>query len=240
MMYKTELHCHSKESSVCGKATIQDTIDQYVENGYTTLVLTNHYNKASEFEARVNKHVPFVDYFLEAYRIGKEYAKGKINLLLGCELRFILGDDPNDYLLYGVDEDFMMGHPYLPYMNIADVHKLCKENGILVIQAHPFRFDQKLLNPQNIDGVEVFNGSLEGANHNDFTTMWANYYPQYIKTCGTDHHALTEETKTAILTEKPITTEKELVDVLYNGNYTMWMSQTAIDQVPPPHVYGDK
>ena len=45
MQYLTELHAHTNGVSSCAHHTPEEVVDLYVANGYTTLVLTNHYTE---------------------------------------------------------------------------------------------------------------------------------------------------------------------------------------------------
>lgn len=51
MKYKTELHCHTSEISACSRETGAEVAAKYIAHGYTTLVVTNHFEKWS-FEHR--------------------------------------------------------------------------------------------------------------------------------------------------------------------------------------------
>lgn len=41
-MYKTELHVHTCPASKCAHTEPEEMIEQYIENGYSTVVITNH------------------------------------------------------------------------------------------------------------------------------------------------------------------------------------------------------
>ena len=45
MKYKYDLHIHTKEVSPCGRLSIEEIIDKYIEEGYSGLVLTDHFRK---------------------------------------------------------------------------------------------------------------------------------------------------------------------------------------------------
>lgn len=60
-----------------------------------------------------------------------------LSVFLGMELR--TEESSNDYLLFGVTEEFVYDNPRLYEWKMADVCKLTKEYGILIFQAHPYR-----------------------------------------------------------------------------------------------------
>ena len=45
MSFKTELHCHTSDFSSCAHINGADTAEKYVNAGYRTLVITNHFVK---------------------------------------------------------------------------------------------------------------------------------------------------------------------------------------------------
>ena len=76
-------------------------------------------------------------------------------MLLGAELRFHGSD--NDYLLFGLTEDFLYRHRKIMEMDPASFHELAQKEGILFVQAHPFRNGLKIVDPKHLDGIETYN-----------------------------------------------------------------------------------
>jgi hypothetical protein len=146
----------------------------------------------------------------------KEAAGDRLHIILGCELRS--NTDENDYQLYGVTEEFLRANPDIMNMPIKDLGPLCHENGILLIQAHPFRNGMRIKKPDLLDGVEVVNGNLGAQSRNDIAYLWAQRYGLKM-TAGSDFHGEKHETNTGIWTDHPITTREELMEVLNSGNY---------------------
>ena len=222
MQYKTELHAHSSEVSPCAVSTATQVVDRYVKEGYTTLVLTNHYcdyvidNAGETWEEKI-------EHYLSAYRLMKKYADGRINILLGCELRFT--ENYNDYLIFGLDEDFLINHPDLHKMTLKSFSELAHENGMLVVQAHPFRNRMTVMNPKFLDGVEVYNAHVGHDSRNDLALMHAKKYG-LIPTAGTDLHHHENEVA-GILSDAPIETMEQLVALLRSRAYTLICQGTA-------------
>ena len=152
-MFKTELHCHSKDVSACARVDVETIVKKYTEGGYTSLVLTNHLSTYTYDHVHASDWNDFIDKFVYGYKKLKEYAEGKLNILLGMELRF--RNSPNDYLVLGPDEKFLRENPMILDMNVWEFHKLCQEHGYLLIQAHPFRNGMTVNAPWDIDGVSV-------------------------------------------------------------------------------------
>ncbi|MBQ2734552.1 MAG: hypothetical protein IJF33_01835 [Clostridia bacterium] len=223
MQYKTELHAHTREVSPCADLTAPEVAERFLAAGYTSLVVTNHYcdyvvdNAGESWEEKM-------DYYLLPYRKMQEYAKGRLNVLLGLELRFL--ENFNDYLVYGVDEQFLHDYPDLHKMSLKTFAPFAKEHGLLVIQAHPFRNRMTVMNPKLLDGVEVFNGHKGHDSRNPVADMWAKRYG-LLRASGSDFHHPDSEESGGILTEQPITSVSQLVETLRTGNCILHCSGTA-------------
>jgi len=217
-MFKTELHCHSKDVSACARVDVDTIVKRYTEGGYTSLVLTNHLGDFTYNHLQATSWDNLVDSFVGGYKKLKDAAEGKLNIMLGMELRF--KGSSNDYLVFGPDEKFLREHPFIYDMKVWDFHKLCQENGYLLIQAHPFRNGMTVNAPWDIDGVEIFNGHKGHDSRNDIAKMWADKF-KLIKTSGTDFHYADVPTNAGIMTEREITSMAQLVEVIKGGSYTL-------------------
>jgi hypothetical protein len=217
-MFKTELHCHSLEISECARVNSSDIVKKYVAGGYTTLVLANHFSSGTMRYNKAENWVDFVEKFVGAYEKLKQEAQGKINILLGAELRF--NQNSNDYLLYGITKNFLLEHPEIFELNPDKLSPILRENGILFVQAHPFRNGMTVVRPNLLDGVEVFNGHMGHDSRNEIADAWADKY-KLIKTSGTDFHYNDVPTNAGILTGNEITSMEQLVDILKSGKYEL-------------------
>ncbi len=217
-MFKTELHCHSKDISLCARVDVDTIIDKFTKGGYSTLVLTNHFGNFSYDYLHATDWNNFIDIFVGGYNKLKEAAEGKLNILLGMELRF--RNSNNDYLVFGITEEFLRSHEFIYDMGVDKFHKLCQENGYLLIQAHPFRNWMSITPPQDIDGVEVFNGHMGHDSRNDIADMWADKF-NLIKTSGTDFHYADVPTNAGIMTANEIKDIDTLVSILKSGKYEL-------------------
>lgn len=217
MQYKTELHTHTLLVSPCADTPLEDVVERYADAGYTTVFITDHYcdyviDPAGETWEQKMEH------YLSGYRAMKEMARGKFNVVLGCELRFF--ENFNDYLVFGMDEEFLLTHPELHKMTLKDFSAFAKENGLLLVQAHPFRTKMTVVKPQLLDGVEVFNGHRGHESKNYLANELANRYG-LIKTSGSDFHHPNSVVSGGIMTDEPITTAQQLIEILRSGNYTL-------------------
>lgn len=217
-MFKTELHCHSDDISMCARVSVNDIIEKFHGAGYSSLVLTNHFNKDTMNAHSPNDWCGFIDKYVAAYEKLKKAAEGKLNIILGMELRF--NANINDYLVFGITEKFLKKNEGMFDMSLKDFRRIANENGCLVVQAHPFRFGMTVTDPANLDGVEVRNGHMGHNSNNDIAKAWAEKY-SLIQTSGTDFHYKDVPANSGIMTDEEIVSSEQLVSILKSGNYTL-------------------
>lgn len=218
--YKTELHAHTAETSNCGKASASDLIEAYVKEGYTTVVITDHLSTHTYFkyDYKKMKWDEKVDVLLKGYNAALKASDGRINVILGMELRFDTNTEENDYLVYGITEKFLRKHKDLLDMNIKSFSKLAHKNDLLVFQAHPFRTNMKVTNPEYLDGVEIHNGCVRHNSRNEIAEHWATLNKLKMSS-GSDYHQIGDEAQGGIITDFEIKTTEDLLNTLNNGNY---------------------
>ena len=224
MSDKTELHCHTAEVSDCATASAEWVVNKYIETGYDTLFITNHMSrhtfgigKQQKYHGGENWNEK-MDFYFEGFRLVTEIAKDKnLNILLGVELNS--NTDGNDYLIYGLDEEFYRSFPDILDAPLKDVIGKVHKAGGLFFQPHPFRNSIKIKKPAMLDGIEAFNGHIGHDSRNDIANMWADKYG-LMKLSGSDMHHEKHTPNGGILTDMPITSEKQLVEILKSGSYT--------------------
>lgn len=218
--YKTELHCHTSEVSLCAGENAEDTIEKYLRYGYSTIVLTNHLSLTSfREELREASWKEKIDFFICGYEKMKKAAAGRMNILLGAEIRF--PKNSNDYLLYGIYEDFLYNNENFVASSVEDFYPNHVYPDRLLIQAHPLRPYMTVMPTWFIDGYEVYNGHPDQSSHNDAAKLLAAHYPNKHKTSGTDHHDSDHFPAGGILTENEIRCSDELLSVIRSGDYTL-------------------
>lgn len=221
-IFKTELHCHSTEVSACSKITATQLRDRYISAGYTTVVLTNHFAVFTYNHLKCADWQEFVDKYMYGYKLLKSVSEGQLEILLAIEIR--PQDSPNDYLMYGVTEGFLRENEFLYNKSVEKLSRLARENGILFIQAHPFRDYMQMTSTELIDGIEVFNGNHGGHygtdSRNDIAEAYADKY-EFIKTSGTDLHYPNDKILGGIATNEKIRSIPQLIEILKSGNYKL-------------------
>ena len=216
-----ELHAHTKEVSGCGRVAVNDVIDRYHNAGYDGIVISNHLSIYSlGYEKAEKSWDEFVDSYLAPVKEGREYAKKYgMKVFFGCELRFSC-DKYNDFLLYGMTEEFLRNNPGIIDMSIAQFAPIAKENGILIYQAHPFRDWIQVIPTEYLFGIEVNNGHPRHESRNDFARLWADTHGLSMIS-GSDFHEEGDEAHGGIITFRDVAEEKELCKVLRNGEYKL-------------------
>lgn len=216
--FKTELHCHTAESSlICGKVPAQDMVKMYVDGGYSTLVVTDHFG-AKHLKGQGNDYE--ILKFLEGYETAKAFSN-QLNIILGMELN--LTANANDYLVYGITEAFIRENPEMYKMDLADFCELAHKNGLLVYQAHPFRNGLTIMRPGICDGIEAFNSHPRHDSRNDIAMAWAKKYDLKMIS-GSDAHRPQDVAISGIRTKEVIRTSAQLMEVLRTCDYEMIMT----------------
>ena len=112
--------------------------------------------------------------WLKGFRTAKEEGdKIGFVVLPGAEVRF--NGYPNDYLIYGLQEDFFYTVPRLN--ELRDIHELLAllPPDVCVVRAHPFRDEMVVNTPNGLFGLEVYNGGTEKF-RNEIARQFACHY----------------------------------------------------------------
>ena len=232
MKFKTELHCHTGDVSNCGQENAEYIVSRYIEAGYTSLVVANHMSYYTFVGSR-NKYPAFlektgkvdswqskVDFFMMGYENLLKAANGKLNIILGMEFRDFNPKVENDYLVFGVTEEWLRASEKITQMHIKEMSEYVHESGMLIYQAHPFRNSMSIIKPEYLDGIEVFNGHIFHNSRNQVASLWADIHG-LKRTSGTDFHEKRHICCGGILTDTPIETTEQLLDTLKNESYEL-------------------
>ncbi|MBO5109332.1 MAG: hypothetical protein J6D21_01315 [Clostridia bacterium] len=216
MEHKIELHCHCREVSHCADADTALVAKKYLEAGYSTIVLTNHFNWDTMRGWGDETYEAFVTRYVQAAEKLRECLGDKITVLLGMEIRF--SSNWNDYLVYGMTPEFLHAHPDMLDMDLGSFRQLVNENGMLLFQAHPFRFGMTTTNPNYLDGIESHNGHPHHNSNNDIAEAWATKY-NLLRSAGSDYHHERDVPTSGVISSHPITTQEELLSLLRSGDF---------------------
>ena len=222
--YRYQLHCHTKPCSACASMTPSELIDGLVAGGYNGCVITNHFYKGNSGIDRKLSWNEFVAQYEKDYCECKKLAKNHdLDIIFGIEEHLF---DGLEILCYGITPQFLYDNPQLQLDHSVETwYKVLNQYGALCIQAHPFRDRAYITNPrllplEFIDGIEVFNYFNQPQN-NVLAEEFAKKHPDLILTSGADAHSGDSMCKAGIETQTRITDEKQLVNILKTGNYTL-------------------
>ena len=213
-----ETHAHTSEVSPCAYLTAEETVSKYIVEDYNGLVVTNHLSANTFMKMPYASWREKTEYFLKGYRNAKHYAQDIINIFLGVEISF--PGDPNDYLVYGMDEDFLLNQSTILELGLNRFKITAEENNLLIFQAHPFRCGMRIAECKHLDGIEVYNGNSSHNSNNDIADYWAETN-NLRKLSGSDFHCYFGMQPGGILLKEKIKTNAELVEVLRKGEYTL-------------------
>lgn len=221
--YKTELHLHTSPASRCSEISPQLAVELYAGLGYHSIVVCNHFFAGMPFRDSKRK---CIDTYLADYNLALEAEKKYgINVILGCEMRFT--ENANDYLLFGIDREFLDFVYECFDMGIEEFSKQFRNEERLLIQAHPFRDGMTKVAPEYLDGMETFNMH---PNHNSRVALASKYAKMHnlIPTAGTDFHHLGHEGMAALLTKRELKTSHDIVEVLKSRDYIFEIGGCAL------------
>lgn len=214
-MYRYELHCHTGGVSRCASIDPKTLIKRYADAGYDGVVLTDHYSPMTFLGSHFLTPQKEIDRYLSSYRTLKNYCGDGFTVLLGLELRPY--GTVNDYLVYGVEEDWLRAQGNLLLWNEKTMSRRLHRQGSLLYQAHPYRPFIRRTDPALLDGIEVFNGHTD-EQRNRRALNWAKKTNKPMIS-GSDTHKESDRLCGGICTERKITSNADLVSVLRAQNY---------------------
>lgn len=213
-MFKTELHLHTPAVSPCCDTPAEEIAERYLAAGYHTVVVTDHFTPA--VAQREGAWSDTVEWFLSGFQRLKGILEGKITVLFGFELRF--DGYANDYLVYGPDDAFLRGARDLPRLSRRAGCELIHEAGGMIFAAHPFRDRMTVLDPEGLDGIEVFNAHNGHDSRNALAYAFAKHHG-LPGIAGSDFHHKWNAPSAGIMTPEPIENSRDLLAVLRSGAY---------------------
>lgn len=215
-----EVHFHTAETSPCGQVPAAEGVRLYHEQGYSGIVTTDHLIDLVEGCPGEVSWETAAERFLAGYRAARQAGEALgIAVYLGAEIRFP-DDHDNDYLVYGLTEEFLREHEWIYEMDLKAFYSLARENGLAVVQAHPFRSWCRPADPAYLDGAEIYNGNPRHDSNNGKAEAWAEKNGLW-PTVGSDFHNLEDLALTAVAFEKMPQSTAEIAAALQAGKCRM-------------------
>lgn len=193
--FKYETHSHTKEGSACAVWSAKESVNEHKKAGYTGLIITNHFFYGN---TSVDRSLPWADW-VRRFCSGYNYAKDEgdkigLQVFFGWEA----GYNGTEFLIYGLDEDWLLSHPEIKDATVAEQYKLVHDSNGLVVHAHPFREESYIpeirLYPKLVDAVEGYN-----ATHNSKFSKFHNdplFNTRAIKFAKENHLPITSGSDT--------------------------------------------
>ena len=209
-----DLHAHSSGISKCCRIPAEEVLRVAQEHGIDGIVLTNHYVKTY---VRDGDYAAFAKRYVTEYRYAKELGDAcGLRVLFGIELT-VAWDPKVHVLIYGVEESFLERYPTLFDLSQQELYELVKANGGVVVQAHPYRGGNRLLDTAYLDGIEISCHPLyEGTYLQELTAVAKTH--GLLLTCGGDFHADTHRPHCGMYLPDSIQTGVELGAYLASAN----------------------
>lgn len=222
MSYRYETHMHTAECSRCARATAEEQVRFYLDQGFDGVCVTDHFlggNTTVPPELGWRKKI---EMFCRGYELAAEAGeKLGLKVFFGWEY----ADKGSDFLTYGLDKAWLLEQEGMLQMSITNYLDYVRREGAWVVHAHPFREDFYIpciqLMPRQVDAVEILNANRKDF-ENERATEYARNYGLPVS-AGSDNHAAGKQKRLCgIETEKPITDGGDFVRVLKSGAYRIF------------------
>ena len=224
--YKYQLHTHTKPCSACSQLSPAELCKDLHDHGYQGTVLTNHfYHGNSGIDRGSNTSwTTFVDAYANDYQQCLEEAKKyDLDILFGIEEVVAPG---LEILCYGLTPKTLYDNPHLRDCSLEVFAKTMRENGVILIQAHPFREvfyipEPRVLPLEHIDGIEIYNRGNGTADMDKKAAIFSMEHPHLIPTSAGDAHRLGEIAYGGIEVTARLRNEQALAKCLQSRNYRL-------------------
>jgi len=157
--YLYETHLHTVFSSACGRSKGSEYIGLYQDLGYSGIIVTDHFYNGHTAVPRRLPWKEWVKQFCRGYEEARNEGERRgFDVFFGWEETF---DECDDYLVYGLDRDWLLEHPEARKWTRGEQYRAVREAGGCVVQAHPFRqhywIKRVVLSGGCVDAVEAAN-----------------------------------------------------------------------------------
>lgn len=225
MKSKIEMHSHIMGQSSDSHVSAKEYVDLLLEKGYSGIVTTDHY-MANELHKSWKSGITDLNRaWLTGYRAVTEAATGTgLQVYLGMEYNLEYVNGYIDILLYGLSEELVESGLIRPYMSLPELCSFCKENDILMIQAHPERYGHHRLPVEAVDGYEIKNTKIREKYDDGYNLKIQEFVkdkPHLICTGGSDSHYAADVGKGGISSDAPILSMEDLLKALRSHHYSV-------------------
>ena len=161
-----------------------------------------------------------MDHYLSGYHASKKRGdEVGLDVLLGAEFRFPEND--NDYLVYGIDEQWLRSNPYACCMSAQEFYDKF-HNEVLIIHAHPFREGSAPVQETAIHGAEIINNNPRHENNNDQALAMCRRHPEYFRLAGSDTHRDGDEARAGVILPERVKDSRAYKHMIETLQFQPW------------------
>ena len=190
---RLDMHTHTAGVSFCSEVSPRDYVQAYKQAGVSAVVLTNHYSRMYMYRYG-DTFAKQIDVYLQEYDTAADWgAKMGVRVILGAEVAISTPQSPYiEFLLYGATAAFFRKHPSLYDCTQRRLYEICRDEGVLMMQSHPFRSEQGHvpMDPQYMDGTEI-NCHKNFLRREEQVRAFADEHGLSL-VCGSDFHFLSQ------------------------------------------------
>ena len=181
--YKIELDAHTSPASRCSEISPREIVKTYKRLGFHAVAVTNHF---SHNHSKLTKE-EYIDFFLKDFEETEKFGKAiGVKVYLGAEIRF--EENRNEYLVFGISRKMLEEiYDFLPF-GVENFRNNYSLPHSIFLQAHPLRDGIEKVDPEILDGVEVFNMHPGHNSRIGQVADWAKQNNLSIITAGSDFH----------------------------------------------------
>ena len=224
MNYLYETHLHTVYASACACSRGSEYIRAYKDQGYSGIIVTDHFFNGNTAIPRNLPWKEWVKRFCRGYEEARnEGEKQNFDVFFGWEETFDVCDD---YLVYGLDRDWLLEHPEARNWTRAEQYLAVRAAGGCVVQAHPFRqhsyIRRIILSSGCVDAVEAANAGNFEQSYDALAMRYAQKIGMPV-TAGSDVHDVRQIRGGEIFgvfVDKKLETIADYVNVICNNGIT--------------------
>jgi len=222
-VFKYETHLHTKEASACASGTGAEMARAYYEQGYSGIIVTDHFFNGN---TAIAENLPW-EKRVEQFCLGYENALNEgeklgLHVYFGWEFAYL----GTEFLTYGLDKTFLLANPDMLSWTIEEYFSQIHKHGGFISHAHPFREADYIreirLFPDHVDAVEVFNAGNSNPVFNSRALDYAKKH-RLLMTSGSDSHSPDKKFNGGMLFTHEIYSMQEFLQSMKdkNGNYRL-------------------
>lgn len=220
--FRYETHTHTSEASKCSDISAADLVRYYHRLGYSGVCITDHFLNGNHCIPQGLPWEKSIDLFCKGYENAcREGDMLGIDVFFGWEYSY----RGTDFLTYGLDKEWLLGHPELLSLHITEYLDLARADGGFVVHAHPFReagyIDMIRLVPRQVDAVEVVNAARD----NFVNKLAAEYAAHYslLEFAGTDNHSGFTRKKAGLESSRRLTGIDDMIRSLKDNEVELFI-----------------